>query len=135
VTLATIALSLTSLARLLANTDGNSWLLLVAIANVPLGWATLHTVMAFHYAHLYYSASDDAENEKGDARGLEFPKTEQPSILDFIYYSFVVGMTAQVSDVQTSSQAMRRTTVIHGVTSFLFNTVILAFAVNVVTRG
>ncbi len=138
VTLATIALSLTSLARLLANTDGNSWLLLVAIANVPLGWATLHTVMAFHYAHLYYSASDDAENEKdkkGDARGLEFPKTEQPSILDFIYYSFVVGMTAQVSDVEASSQTMRRTTVIHGVTSFFFNTVILAFTVNVVTRG
>lgn len=68
-----------------------------------------------------------------EGRGLDLPETDEPGILDFLYYSFVVGMTAQVSDVQATSRAMRRTTLTHGVVSFFFNTVILALTVNVVT--
>ena len=39
-------------------------------------------------------------------------------------------MTAQVSDVQVLTIAMRRLTLAHGVASFYYNTVILALAVN-----
>ncbi len=135
VTLAAIVLSLGSLAILLSERTSPGWRLVPAVANVPLGWATLHTVMAFHYAHLFYSRGADGTKKPHDSGGLTFPNTAEPAILDFVYYSFVIGMTAQVSDVETTSQPMRRTTTVHGVISFFFNTVILAFAVNVVTRG
>jgi len=88
-------LSLGSLAILLSETTSPGWRLLPAAANVPLGWGTLHTVMTFHYAHLFYSKNADAETEARDSGGLEFPKTDEPSILDFVYYSFVIGMTSQ----------------------------------------
>jgi len=98
------------------------------IASVPLGWFTLHTIAAFRYAHLYYAK---AASGKSDAGGLLFPGTQEPSLWDFLYYSFVIGMTSQVSDVQVQSPAMRRLTLTHGVTSFFFNTVLLALAVNI----
>jgi uncharacterized membrane protein len=104
------------------------------IASVPLGWFTLHTVAAFRYAHLYYTKSTEAPaeamDEERDAAGLCFPGTPEPELWDFLYYSFVIGMTSQVSDVQVQSPAMRRMTLTHGVTSFFFNTVLLALAVN-----
>jgi len=105
--------------------------LLLAILSVLLGWFTLHTVAAFRYAHLYYTPGTMTEAEPSDAGGLEFPGHQEPDAWDFLYYSFVVGMTAQVSDVQASNAAMRRATLVHGVTSFFFNTVILALAVNI----
>jgi uncharacterized membrane protein len=128
ITLAAIGLSFISLANALG-AGGNAVLLYVAIANVPLGWATLHTVMAFHYAHLFYSQAGDGS---GDTGGLEFPQTEEPSISDFAYHSFVIGMTAQVSDVDATSAVMRRNILAHSIVSFFYYTVIVAFAVNVV---
>jgi uncharacterized membrane protein len=103
----------------------------LSIAGVPLGWLSFHTVAASHYSHLYYAPVKSREAKPKDASGLQFPKTDQPSAVDFLYYSFVVGMTAQVSDVQVLTARMRRVTLIHGVASFFFNTVILALAVNV----
>jgi len=40
-------------------------------------------------------------------------------------------MTCQVSDVQVASPVLRRLTLLHGVLSFFFNTIILALAVSV----
>ena len=98
----------------------------LALASVPLGWFMLHTLFAFHYANVYYSA------RRGDkhAGGLSFPSTGEPRAWDFLYYSFVVAMTAQVSDVSVLNTRMRRLTLAHGVISFFFNTIILAIAVN-----
>jgi len=103
--------------------------LLFSILSVLLGWFTVHTVAAFRYAHLYY-APDELGDDR-DAGGLEFPGKQDPDVWDFFYYAFVVGMTAQVSDIQVSGAMMRRTTLAHGVISFFFNTVILALAVNI----
>ena len=109
-----------------------AWIpLVLAILSVLLGWFTLHTVVAFRYAHLYYAPAPETAGQARDARGLEFPGTREPDLWDFLYYSFVIGMTAQVSDVQVTSAVMRRTTLAHGVTSFFFNTVILALSVNI----
>lgn len=135
ITLAVIALSIGSLVLLLGSDQRNGWLLLPAVANVPLSWATLHTIMAFHYAHLFYSRSNAAGDKARDTGGLEFPNTKEPSVSDFVYFSFVVGMTAQTSDVDVTRREVRNTTIAHAVVAFFFNTVILALAVNVVTRG
>ena len=103
-----------------------------AAVSVLLGWLTLHTVMAFRYAHLYYKRGNPMhEKEHQDAAVLAFPGTDEPGIWDFLYYSLVLGMTAQVSDVQTCNTRVRRTSLLHGLASFFFNTVILALAVNI----
>lgn len=135
ITLAVIALSIGSLVLLLGSDQRNGWFLVPAVANVPLSWATLHTIMAFHYAHLFYSPSEGGRVKAHDTGGLDFPRTDEPSISDFVYFSFVIGMTAQTSDVDVTSREMRTTIIAHAVVSFFFNTVILALAVNVVTRG
>jgi uncharacterized membrane protein len=98
--------------------------LVLALACAPLGWLMLHTIAAFHYANLYYA--------NGAGGPLQFPETKEPGIWDFLYYSFVVGMTAQVSDVQVLSTKLRRATLGHGLVSFFFNAAIIAMAVNAV---
>jgi len=96
----------------------------VVLAGVTVigSWSLIHTVFAVHYTHLYYWPSNG---------GLIFPGAGDPNYYDFLYYSFVVGMTCQVSDVQVAEPGMRRLTLVHGVLSFFFNTVILALAVSV----
>jgi uncharacterized membrane protein len=127
-TLCAVSLCLAAIFALLAGKGLSSVLpLALAVASVLLGWFTLHTVAAFRYAHLYYTP----DASRRDAGGLAFPDTSEPHMSDFLYYSLVVGMTSQVSDVQTLSTRMRRTTMAHSVISFFFNTVILALAVNI----
>lgn len=97
--------------------------LLLALTAVFCSWLLVHTLFALRYAHLYYNRSG--------AKGLDFPATPEPDYLDFAYFSLVVGMTSQVSDVQITSSAMRRLALLHGLLSFLFNTVIVALTINV----
>jgi len=103
--------------------------LLSAAATVVSSWFLIHTVFTMHYAHAYYRDDDDDPNTAGSG-GLEFPNEKDPDFLDFAYFSFVIGMTCQVSDVQVSSRAIRRLALVHGLLSFLFNTVVLALAIN-----
>jgi uncharacterized membrane protein len=105
--------------------------LVLALAAAFLGWLTLHVVAAFHYAHLFYGTHYGAELGTGHPP-LLFPGSADPTPWDFLYYAFVVGMTAQVSDVQVVGATMRRATLGHGVVSFFFNTVLIAMAVNAV---
>ncbi|WP_299132521.1 DUF1345 domain-containing protein [uncultured Amaricoccus sp.] len=106
--------------------EKSAGVLFLAMASVPVSWAMVHTLAAFHYANLYYARGGD-----GDAAGLEFPGgDEEPGMLEFLYYSFVVGMTAQVSDVSVASHAQRKATLTHGIASFFYNTVLIALAVN-----
>jgi uncharacterized membrane protein len=103
--------------------------LLLAATTVASSWVLIHTVFTMHYAHAYYWDDDDDPNTAGSG-GLEFPNEKQPDFLDFAYFSFVIGMTCQVSDVQISSRQIRRLALVHGLLSFLFNTVVLALAIN-----
>ncbi len=95
----------------------------LAAVTVVLSWMFIHTVFAFHYAHAYYTG-------KGGGACLDFPATDKPKYWDFIYFSFVVGMTAQVADVQTKTTGMRKLVLAHGIVAFFFNTAILALGVN-----
>ena len=133
VTLAAVVICLGSLFQALNEKDGAPLPeQILAFASVALGWLTVHTMAAIHYAHRYWSpelASDDA-GENGDRRGLDFPGTDMPGIFDFLYFSFVIGMTAQTSDVAINTTAMRKINLIHAVVSYFFNTVLIAVAVN-----
>ena len=93
----------------------------LALTAAPLGWAVIHTLLAMHYAHAHYAPG---------APALIFPGTEKPDFWDFLYFSFGIGMTAQVSDVTLQTSPMRRRVLAHAVGSFFYNTVILALAVN-----
>jgi uncharacterized membrane protein len=101
--------------------------LTAGILAVVLGWFLIHTMFVFRYAHLYYYDSD----QDGTAqRGLVFPGTNEPDDFDFAYFSFVIGMTFQVSDVQITDPGVRTIALMHAILSFGYNTAILALGVN-----
>ena len=98
--------------------------LVLAVVTIVLSWAAIHTTFALHYAHEYYRG--------GNVGGLAFPGDEKdPDYWDFVYFSFVIGMTAQVSDVGVTDRMIRRTATAHGVISFIFNTALVALMVNI----
>ena len=100
--------------------------LTLAVATIVLSWAAVHTTFALHYAHDYYRGA------KPD--GLQFPSGDQhedADYWDFVYFSFVIGMTAQVSDVGITDKIIRRTATVHGIISFVFNTALVALMVNI----
>ena len=104
------------------------WPYLLAIATVILSWAFTHTIFALHYAYEFYG--------KGDrANGVKFPETQRPDYWDFIYFSFVIGMTFQVSDVAVTNRWIRRSVATHGVISFFFNTTVIALTVNMAANA
>jgi len=102
--------------------------LLLAFSSVVLGWLTIHTMAAMHYAHVYWRPH--RVTPAAHRGGLEFPGTPGPCGHDFLYFSLVIGMTAQTSDVVITSTAMRRLNLLHATISYFFNTVLIAAAVN-----
>ena len=99
--------------------------LALATLTIALSWAAVHTTFALHYAHDFY---------RGTPGGLQFPvgdQHEDADYWDFVYFSFVIGMTAQVSDVGITDRTIRRTATVHGIISFIFNTALLALMVNI----
>ncbi|GAA4745534.1 DUF1345 domain-containing protein [Flavisolibacter ginsenosidimutans] len=108
-------------------------ILLSAVA-VSCSWLLIHTLFTLRYAHLYYSYPTAAEKAQQQVcGGLLFPGDESPDLLDFAYFSFVLGMTFQVSDVVASSKRIRRLVLVHGLLSFVYNTVIVAFTINILS--
>jgi uncharacterized membrane protein len=103
--------------------------LTLSITALFLSWVLIHTLFAFHYARLYYFLPAGGKEHH---RGLRFPDDDEPDYLDFAYYSFVVGMTSQVSDVSVLTRPLRRLTLIHGVLSFVYNIAILAMSINII---
>jgi uncharacterized membrane protein len=103
----------------------------LSVAAIVLSWTLVHTLFSLRYAHWYYACAHKVNREDIDG-GLIFPEDKNPDYLDFTYFSFVIGMTCQVSDVQISSKQMRRLATVHGLISFAFNTAILAMFVNIV---
>jgi uncharacterized membrane protein len=97
-------------------------------ATLVLSWLVTQVVFALRYAHEFYTVTEDRAKVDG---GLEFPGTEPPDYWDFLYFSMVLGMTFQVSDVQITSRKLRRLATVHGFIGFLFNTVIIALTVNI----
>ncbi|HYI28415.1 MAG TPA: DUF1345 domain-containing protein [Bradyrhizobium sp.] len=100
--------------------------LALAMVTIALSWVGVHTTFALHYAHDYYRGAKPG--------GLQFPsgdKNDHVDYWDFVYFSFVIGMTAQVSDVGITDRIIRRTATVHGIISFVFNTALVALMVNI----
>ena len=102
---------------------------LLAMATIFLSWAFMHTIFSLHYAHEYYGEGRDKK-----IGGLNFPSENEPDYLDFLYFSLVIGMTSQVSDVAITSRSIRRMAALHGVLSFFFNLTVLALTVNMISN-
>jgi uncharacterized membrane protein len=107
--------------------------LVSSLLAIVASWLLVHTVFGLRYAHTFYGDDDETDTTSEHAGGLEFPGEPSPNYMDFAYFSFVIGMTFQVSDVQITSRVFRRLVLLHGVLSFGFNTVILALTINTVS--
>jgi uncharacterized membrane protein len=114
---------------LLINKDIEPLDLIIAILGMFLSWFLVHTTFTMRYAHLYYGGKQKEKSEK-DGSGLEFPGNDEPDFIDFAYFSFVLGMTFQVSDVEISNREIRRLSLLHSLIAFIFNTVIVALTIN-----
>ncbi|TDX01966.1 DUF1345 domain-containing protein [Dinghuibacter silviterrae] len=100
----------------------------IYLTGVALSWFLVHIVFTQHYAHAYYG--DHPCHPDKEAGGLQIPGDTPPNYLDFAYFSFVIGMTFQVSDIAITSQHIRKWVLLHGLLSFVFNTVIVALTIN-----
>jgi uncharacterized membrane protein len=96
---------------------------LLAVGTIALSWTFVQVIFALHYAHEFYDEGDEGG-------GLQFPQDDAPEYWDFLYFSLVIGMTFQVSDVQVTSKSLRRLVMTHGLVAFVFNVAILALVVN-----
>ena len=100
---------------------------ILPITTILCAWFFMHTIFAIHYAHDYYLALQ--QHQEG---GLDFPKTSHPTYPDFLYFSYVIGTSAQTADVSISSQPMRVLNTLHIILAYSFNTTILAICINLV---
>lgn len=128
----TIVAAMASLAAIFAElgqSPGNPRLpghLILAASTILLSWAFIHSMFGLHYAHEYYGNGRDHR-----IGGMSFPEDTEPDYWDFAYFSFTIGMCAQVSDVTVSSKSIRRTVLVHSILSFIFNAALLALTVNI----
>lgn len=125
--------SITAIILMITLRDSNhgtsNWQVPVAIFGMVLSWILVHTLFTLRYAHIYYG--NDVDNPTNHAGGLQFPNDKRPEYLDFAYFSFVLGMTFQVSDVPITSKAIRRLVLFHSLISFAYNTIMIALVINV----
>lgn len=102
----------------------------LAVATVIASWMVMQTVLALHYAHEFY-ADDD-----GDGRmhgGLAFPGGDPPTYWDFLHFAIVIGVAAQTADIAITDPKLRRLATAHSLLAFLFNTLIVALTINLVS--
>jgi uncharacterized membrane protein len=98
-------------------------LALLGVVSVAVSWFAVHTIFALRYARLYY----------GDpVGGIDFNQDERPVYPDFAYLALTIGMTFQVSDTNLRNSAVRRTALQHALLSYLFGSIILASAINLI---
>ena len=90
-------------------------------------WFLIHTAFTLHYAHVYYQ-----DYEKTKKPPLIFPATTHPNYIDFLYFSLIIGMTCQTSDVSIASTRTRALAIIQGLTAFVFNTTLLVLTINLI---
>jgi len=101
----------------------------LCVTTVAISWLVTHSGFTLRYAHLYYG---DAAREGGTEGGIELPGGEPPDDFDFAYFAFTIAMCFQVSDATIASKPIRRTVLGQALLSFVYNTVIVAIALNLI---
>lgn len=128
----TIVVSLTLMLAMFAELPdarrGDALAKVVLLVTLALGWLFANVVYMLHYAHMHYGS---AGNDKTIRGGFDFPGTPEPDYWDFLYFSLTAGMSFAASDVNVTSQAVRKVLVGHCLLSFVFNIGALAFCINV----
>ena len=142
ITLAAAALAVALVISLSSTRQRDAITTVLTLASLPLAWATIHAMMAWHYAHMFWRKSDGGKDAEatvttdatpgGYHGGLLFPGGKEPGARDFLYFSFIIGVAAQTADVSISSSRIRTISLVHSLVAFMFNTVLLAAVVNVV---
>lgn len=120
--------------------SGGGFAIAVALAccTLLIAWVFSNLLFALHYTRSFYSPSERGDDEsrsdgsKSDTGGLQFLGDETPLYSDFAYFSFVLGMTFQVSDVDITSRAVRRLDLYHALVAFLFNIIVVALSVSLI---
>lgn len=105
------------------NTGARNAAALLGLLGVFLTWGMLHLMYTTRYAHMYYSHP---------IGGIDFNDQIQPRYVDFMYFSYNLGMTYQVSDNNVSTTAIRSVVLRHCLLSYVFGTVVLAATINLV---
>ncbi len=100
-------------------------------ATILSAWTFIHVLFALHYAGEYYADADGSGPGADFKGGLKFVGEDDPVWGDFFYQSFVIGCACATADVNTTSGAMRRVCLVHGVVAFFFNTILLALTINI----
>ncbi|WP_024761111.1 DUF1345 domain-containing protein [Streptomyces exfoliatus] len=96
-----------------------------ALCGVFMAWAALHLMYAARYAYDYYALKPGG--------GIDFNTDAPPRYSDFLYFSFNLGMTYQVSDTNVSTSSLRAIVLRHCLLSYVFGASILATTINLVT--
>jgi uncharacterized membrane protein len=126
---AAIVLELTGV-KDLAGSDKAAPIALVVITIVS-SWFFVHLTFTLHYAHEFFAHELRTPDPTDVRGGLIFPGTKDPHYIDFLYFSYIIGVASQTADVATSSKTMRALALVHGILSFFFNTTILALTINI----
>jgi uncharacterized membrane protein len=102
---------------------------LLIVLTLILAWLFSNMVYALHYAHLAYMAPSS------ECDGFEFPGTPEPVYWDFVYFAFTCGMAFATSDVQITTEQIRRVVTFHCLAAFAFNIGVLAFSINLLASN
>ena len=102
------------------------WLIVMTLI---VAWLFGNSVYALHYAHMAYI------DPPTGCEGFRFPGTDEPVYWDFVYFAFTCGMAFATSDVEVSSQRVRKVVTFHCLAAFAFNIGVLAFTVNLLASG
>ena len=124
--LASIAVVIGEAVRVAGDRQETGGAAILALTTVALSWTFVHLIFAFHYAHAFYAPAGKGK----DRGGLLFPGGEAPDYWDFLHFALIISMAQQTADIQITDRTLRRTTTVHSLTAFLFNTVIVALTVN-----
>lgn len=108
----------------------------LSISTIVTSWSFVHLIFSEHYAHAFYVLDDAVEDDADDIetrrkKGLHFPGQPWPDYVDFLYFSFTIGVANQTADTEIMSRSMRVLVLVHSVISYFFNTIILALTINI----
>lgn len=117
----------------LRNHPGADALLYIGLSGLTIltAWSFIHMIFTEHYAHEFYVDRDRKTPGIEESKGLKFPGTKEPDYLDFLYFTFTIGVANQTADIAIESRAMRVLVLIHSIISYFFNTIILALTINI----
>jgi len=101
-------------------------LVILGVLGTMVAWALVNTVYAVKYARMYF-----LDHREG---GFDFKQETQPAYSDFAYFAFTIGMSFAVSEIEPTSSDTRRKALPHALLSYVFGTVLIAVAINLVTN-